>query len=210
MIKGKVKLHFTLFATFFRIGLFTFGGGYAMIALIEREVVERRNWISHKDMLDLLAISESTPGVIALNTATFVGAKIGGFWGALSSSIAVMLPSIIIIWAIGAVYELFGANKYVQWAFLGVRAAVAALILNAVFKVFKSVDKSVLSYSVMAVTFVLALLSVFNIIPVDIVFIILGSALFGILWGYFKRKKGKKPPTAEQQISATGEEEADK
>lgn len=186
-INGKDLL--ALFWTFFKIGLFTFGGGYAMIALIEREISDKRKWITHKEMLDLVAIAETTPGVIALNAATFVGAKIAGFWGALAASIAVVIPSVIIISAIGAVYEKFGANKYVQWAFLGIRAAVAALILNAVFKMYKSVDKSVVAYVVMGVSFVLALLSIFKIIPVDIVFIILASALFGIIWGYFKRKK---------------------
>lgn len=186
-ISGKDLL--ALFWTFFKIGLFTFGGGYAMIALIEREVSDKKNWITHKEMLDLVAIAETTPGVIALNTATFVGAKIAGFWGALAASIAVVIPSVIIISAIGAVYEKFGANKYVQWGFLGIRAAVAALILNAVFKMFKSVKRSWISYIVMGISFVLALLSIFKIIPVDIVFIILASALFGIVWGYFKRKK---------------------
>jgi len=100
MNPSKPKTLFILFATFFKIGLFTFGGGYAMIALIEREVVEKRAWLTHKEMLDLIAIAESTPGVIALNTATYVGAKLGGFWGSLACSIAVILPSVIIIMAI--------------------------------------------------------------------------------------------------------------
>lgn len=190
--KADIKTILTLFATFFKIGLFTFGGGYAMIALIEREVVEKKHWLTAKEMVDLIAIAESTPGVIALNSATFVGAKISGFWGSLAASIAVMLPSIIIISAISTAIEKFGANKYVQWAFWGIRSAVAALILNAVFKVYKSVDKSLVFYIVMGVSFALAVLSIFNIIPVDIVFIIIASALFGILWGYFRRRKAQK------------------
>lgn len=190
--KADIKTILTLFATFFKIGLFTFGGGYAMIALIEREVVEKKRWLTAKEMVDLIAIAESTPGVIALNSATFVGAKISGFWGSLAASIAVMIPSIIIISAISTVIEKFGANKYVHWAFLGIRSAVAALILNAVFKVYKSIDKSLVAYIVMGVSFALAVLSIFNIIPLDIVFIIIASALFGILWGYFRRRKTQK------------------
>lgn len=208
-----------LFATFFKIGLFTFGGGYAMIALVEREVVEKRGWLTRKEMLDLIAVAESTPGVIALNTATYVGAKLGGFWAALASSVAVLLPSVIIIMAITPMIEKFGSNRYVRWAFWGIRPAVAALILNAVWKLFKAVDKSVVSYIVMAVSFTLALLSVLGVIPVDIVFIILASALFGIIYGSIKRKKqakaaaigaaGEEKP-AENQVSAPGEKEADR
>lgn len=204
--KINTKNLLALFWTFFKIGLFTFGGGYAMIALIEREVSDKKKWITHKEMLDLVAIAETTPGVIALNTATFVGAKIAGFWGALAASIAVVIPSVIIISAIGAVYEKFGANKYVQWGFLGIRAAVAALILNAVFKMFKSVERSWAAYIVMGISFVLALLSIFKIIPVDIVLIILASALFGIVWGYFKRKKQASDSHTENNSFASGEE----
>jgi len=196
-----------------------------MIALTEREIVEKRGWLTRKEMIDLIAIAESTPGVIALNTATYVGAKLGGFWGALASSVAVLLPSVIIIMAIAPVIEAFGSNKYVQWAFWGIRSAVAALILNAVWKLFKSVDKSVVSYLVMAVSFTLAVLSVLDIIPIDIVYIILASALFGIIRGYFKRKKQAKaaavstPPSKDEtepsrgssqhQSSAPGEKEAE-
>lgn len=207
-MKNKIKTFFTLFWTFFKIGLFTFGGGYAMIALIEKEVCEKKGWITNKEMLDLVAIAESTPGVIALNTATFVGAKIGGFWGALAASVAVVIPSVIIISVIGTVYERFAVNKYVQWAFMGIRAAVAALILNAVFKMYKSVDKSPLAYIVMATSFVLAVLSVFDVIPIDIVYIILASAIFGIIWGYFKRKRELKPVNGE--APAPKDEEGEK
>lgn len=213
MKSNKVKIFFTLFWTFFKIGLFTFGGGYAMIALIEKEVVEKRKWLSHKEMLDLVAIAESTPGVISLNTATFVGAKMGGFWGSLGASIAVVLPSVIIISAISTVIETFRTNQYVQWAFWGIRSAVAALILNAVYKMFRSVEKSVVSYAVMGVSFALAVLSVLDILPIDIVYIILASALFGVVWGYFKSKKKSKntpPDSAEKQTEGSPKEEEQK
>ena len=127
-LKEKLKRALNLFLTFFRIGAFTFGGGYAMVGLIHREMVEKKKWIDDQEMLDVIAIAESTPGVIALNTATYVGAKVAGVLGAFVASIAVMLPSVIIISLISLAIEEFGSNKYVKWAFLGIRSAVAALI----------------------------------------------------------------------------------
>ena len=191
-IKEKLKRTLNLFLTFFRIGAFTFGGGYAMVGLIHKEMVEKKKWIDDEEMLDVIAIAESTPGVIALNTATYVGAKVAGVLGAFVASIAVMLPSIIIISLISLAIEEFGNNKYVKWAFLGIRSAVAALILNAAIKLSKNNEKSIVCYCVMGVALVLAVLSTFEIIKLDMVFIILGAALFGIIWGIATMKKSKK------------------
>lgn len=194
-IKETLVLILRLMLTFLKIGAFTFGGGYAMIALVEKDVVEKKKWLTEKEMLDLLAIAESTPGVIALNTATYVGQKVAGFFGALAASICVMLPSIVIIVLISGIIQQFGDNRYVRWAFLGIRAAVAALIFNAVLKMFKQVEKNVFSYILMAIALVLAALSVFNVIALDVVFILLGAAAVGLIYGIFRRKK-QNPPTA--------------
>lgn len=205
-VKEKLKRILNLFLTFFRIGAFTFGGGYAMVGLIHKEMVEKKKWISDEEMLDVIAIAESTPGVIALNTATYVGAKVAGVIGAFVASISVMLPSIIIITGISFVIEEFGNNKYVKWAFLGIRSAVAALILNAAIKLSKNNEKSWVCYSVMAVAGVLAILSTFEIIALDMVFIILGAALFGIIWGIATRKiKPGKNLSAEENVAQSEE-----
>ncbi len=207
-LKEKLKRSLNLFLTFFRIGAFTFGGGYAMVGLIHKEMVEKKKWIDDQEMLDVIAIAESTPGVIALNTATYVGAKVAGVMGAFVSSIAVMLPSIIIISLISLAIEEFGGNKYVKWAFLGIRSAVAALILNAAIKLSKNNEKSIVCYSVMGVALVLAVLSTFEIIKLDMVFIILAAALFGIIWGIATMKIKPKKEKPKEEISVPENEEA--
>ena len=111
------KNTWTLFQTFFKIGAFTFGGGYAMIPLIQREVVEKRRWMEQGDILDIVAIAESTPGPIAINTATFVGYRVGGFVGAGCATLGVVLPSFVIIFALSFVLRQFQALKAVQYAF---------------------------------------------------------------------------------------------
>ncbi len=185
----KRLLHLML--TFLKIGAFTFGGGYAMIALIEKDVVEKYKWLTPKEMLDVIAIAESTPGVIALNSATFVGAKVAGFWGALIASISVLTPAVILISCISTVIQEFGDNQYVQWAFLGIRASVTALILSAVFKLGKNVKRTLFSAILMTISFVLALLSTLEVIDLDVVFILIGSGVIGGVYGYLCRKKNQ-------------------
>lgn len=200
-IKELLKRTLNLFLTFFKIGAFTFGGGYAMVGLIHKEMVEKKKWIGDEEMLDIIAIAESTPGVIALNTATYVGAKVAGVLGAFVASIGVMLPSIAIITGISFAIEEFGSNKYVKWAFLGIRSAVAALILNAAIKLSKNNEKKLVCYVVMGIALVLALLSTFEVIALDMVFIILGAALFGIIWGIATRKIKPEKKVAEQVVT---------
>lgn len=200
-IKELLKRALNLFLTFFKIGAFTFGGGYAMVGLIHKEMVEKKKWIGDEEMLDIIAIAESTPGVIALNTATYVGAKVAGVLGAFVASIAVMLPSIAIITGISFAIDEFGSNKYVKWAFLGIRSAVAALILNAAIKLSKNNEKKLVCYVVMGIALVLALLSTFEVIALDMVFIILGAALFGIIWGIATRKIKPEKKVAEQVVT---------
>ena len=126
-----VKRLITLFTTFFKIGAFTFGGGYAMIPLIQRETVEKHKWITEDDILDIIAIAESTPGPIAINSATFVGYKTAGFLGAVMATLGVVLPSFCIILVISYVLREFREIKAVQYAFEGIRAGVLALLIKA-------------------------------------------------------------------------------
>ena len=122
------------FSTFFRIGLFTLGGGYAMIPLIEEEVVNKKKWVSKEDMLDLIAIAQSCPGVFAINIATFIGYKLNKVRGAIATTIGTALPSFLIILAIAIFFKQFEDNKVVAAIFRGIRPAVVALIAVPTFR----------------------------------------------------------------------------
>ena len=144
-----------IFLTFFKIGAFTFGGGYAMIPLIQREAVENHHWVTDEDILDIVAIAESTPGPIAVNAATFVGYRVRGFWGAVAATLGVVLPSFVIILAISYVLRQFRQLKAVQYAFQGIRAGVLVLMLKALIKMFKTNRKGIVAYVIMGLSFVL-------------------------------------------------------
>ena len=132
---------FELFWSFFKIGLFTFGGGYAMIPLIQKEAVESKNWISDDDILEIIAIAESTPGPIAINSATFVGYRVHGFWGSFFATLGVVMPSFLIILTIAFVLKEFQSIAAVKYAFWGIRAGVLALIFKAVVNMYKKSKK---------------------------------------------------------------------
>lgn len=119
----------SLFAAFFKIGLFTFGGGYAMLSMILSELCERRGWITEAELMDVAAVAESTPGPIAVNSATYIGYKQAGFFGALAATLGVVLPSFAVILAIAAALKQFRSNRYVGAALSGVHPAVAGMIL---------------------------------------------------------------------------------
>lgn len=176
-----------LFATFFKIGAFTFGGGYAMIPLIQREIVDKKQWATNEDLLDIIAIAESTPGPIAVNAATFIGSKIDGFFGALFATLGVVLPSFITILAVSFAIAQFEHIKIVQYAFMGIRAAVLALIIRALAAMYKECPKSPLSYIIAAAAFFAAAFTSINTI-----FIILGCAAVGLaVHLVFNTKNGK-------------------
>lgn len=133
-----MNIYWQLFSSFFRIGLFTFGGGYAMLPMLMREVVERRHWTKEEEMLNYFAVGQCTPGVIAVNTATFVGFKQKRILGGVVATLGVILPSVLIITLIAALLANFAHIPAVQHAFAGIRVAVTALIASAVVKLFKS------------------------------------------------------------------------
>lgn len=185
-IKKDSHLLLVLFLTFLKIGAFTFGGGYAMIPLITREMVIRHKWIEESDILDIVAIAESTPGPIAVNSATFVGYKICGFKGAAAATIGVVLPSFIIIFAISFVLAQFEHLKLVQYAFNGVRAGVLALIIRALISMYKQCPKHLFSYILMGCAFVFT-----AFLGINALIIIIGCACAGIIHALVCGKRGK-------------------
>lgn len=147
-----------LFFTFAKIGLFTFGGGYAMISIIENICVEQKKWISHDDMMNITVIAESTPGPIAINCATFVGFKRGGFFGSLAATLGVTLPSFAIIFFISMFLDHFLEITLIANAFQGIKVAVGILILNAAVNMIKKMQRNALSYSILTCSFAAMLL----------------------------------------------------
>ena len=173
----KEKWHkcWALFCTFFKIGAFTFGGGYAMIPLIQKEAVEKKGWVTDDDILEIIAIAESTPGPIAINSATFVGYRTCGFWGAACATFGVVLPSFVIILLISYILREFQQIKAVQYAFNGIRAGVVALLFKALWGMYKKSPKGWVSYVVMAGAFVLT-----AILKVNVLLVIIACAVFGL------------------------------
>ncbi|MBR6530482.1 MAG: chromate transporter [Clostridia bacterium] len=183
----KLKRVIQLFVTFFKIGLFTFGGGYAMIPLIQKETVETKKWITDDDILEIIAIAESTPGPIAINSATFVGYRVAGFWGSVAATFGVVLPSFTIILAISFVLNEFQHIKAVQYAFEGIRAGVLALIFKALWSMYKKAPKGAVSYVIMALSFVCV-----AFLKINVLFVIIGCALTGLISSVVLRKKVQK------------------
>ena len=190
----KFKSTLQLFWTFFKIGLFTFGGGYAMIAVIQREIVERKKWIEQEDFLDIIAIAESTPGPLAINSATYVGYKRCGVLGSAFATFGVVLPSFIIIFAISFFFDAFLSLQYVRYAFRGIQACVAFLILNAGIKMLKHLKLSIFNGLLFGITAIL--LVVLDLFAVDFstIFYILIGGIIGLsvyLAVDYKTKKQK-------------------
>jgi len=150
-----MKRYIELFLVFLKIGAFTFGGGLAMIPIIQREICTNKQWITEKELMDIVAIAESTPGPVAVNAATFVGYRTKGYAGAFLATLGVMLPSFLIISLLSLVLNDFQKIKAVRYAFLGIRASVLALILKALFSMYRSAQKNAVSYCIMAAAFML-------------------------------------------------------
>lgn len=188
----KIKVLLQLFWTMFKIGLFTFGGGYAMIAVIEREIIERKKWIENDEFLDMIAIAESTPGPLAINSATFIGYKMCGVLGSVFATLGVVLPSFIIIYVISLFFDAFLKITWVGFAFRGIQVAVAFLILNAGLKMFGKLKKSVFNVLLLVVT--IGCLVGFSLFAVKFstVFYILIGGTVGLLTFLIQIAKDKK------------------
>mgnify|MGYP000125510659 CR=1 FL=1 len=178
-MKEKLKTLGKIFMSFIKIGLFTFGSGYAMITLIKKEMVDKHHWLTDEEVLEIVTIAESTPGSITINVATFVGRKIAGLAGALIATAGVILPSFVLIVSIFKVMERFSENIYVRNAFSGIKIAVIALIIKAFTVMFKAMDKNIFSLIIMFLTFVAIL--IFN---VDVFTVIIVSGLCGVIYHY--------------------------
>ena len=175
-----------LFAVFAKIGGFTFGGGYAMLPILQREVVDKRQWATQEELMDYFAIGQCTPGIIAVNTATFIGYKRKGVLGAIFATLGVVAPSVVIITVIAAFIRNFQHIEAVQWAFEGIRAAVVALILSAVIKLGK---KSLVDVATVVIFLVVAVLSAVTDLSPAI--FVVAAGLCGLLL-----KGGKKDAAA--------------
>ncbi len=193
----KTKLLWTLFSTLFKIGLFTFGGGYAMLALLESELVEKKGWLEKDEYLDMVAIAESTPGPIAINCATYVGFKQGGVLGSAAATLGVVMPSFIIIYVISLFLDAFLTFELVSYAFRGIQAGVVYLILSAGVRMLRSMKKDAMSVSICVG--VLLLMLVLSALAVDfsaILFILISGAVGLSVWAarrmMNKRGEGEK------------------
>ena len=198
----------SLFLSFLKIGAFTFGGGYAMIALLESEFVSRKKWLEKEEFLDMLGIAESTPGPIAVNTATYIGYKVAGVLGALLSTLAVCLPAFVIIFVISLFFDKFLSLTYVGYAFRGVQVAVVYLIGSAGVKVLKGLKRNVFSIVLACVVFVaFIVLSLFAVKFSTVFYILIAGALGLTLYFIGRIRKEKAEP---QKMEEPPEESSEK
>ena len=191
----KAKQIIRLFFCMLKIGLFTFGGGYAMIALLENEFVSEKKWIEKEEFLDMVAIAESTPGPIAINAATYIGYKTAGFLGSLAATVAVCLPSLAIIYSISLFFDAFLSLKIVAYAFKGIQAGVIYIIFSAGIKLFRELRKNAFNITLFSATAVCMLICSFFAVNFSTVFYILicgGVGVFAYLLGKIRKKEGGK------------------
>lgn len=173
----KMKIYWEIFLVFFRIGAFTFGGGYAMLPLIQDAIVDKKKWLGNKEFIDMLALAQSMPGPIALNTAVFVGNKRKGIKGSLSSSLGIILPSFIIILLLVLVFTQFRDNSGVEAIFKGIRPAVVALIFAPLLRMGKNAD---ISWGTLWIPIVVAIIvGLFNVSPINVILV---AIVLGLLY----------------------------
>lgn len=173
---------FQLFWSFFKIGLFTFGGGYAMIPLIRREVIERKGWIADADFLDLLTVAQSAPGPISLNTSVFVGYKMRGYAGAAASILGVVLPSFVIILSVAVFFAEVRHNEVVDAAFKAMRPAVVALIIAPIVGLTKGMRWWLIGIAAAVVLVVWG-------VGISPVYLLVAGAVAGLAWSIFAARK---------------------
>lgn len=169
---------FVLFRSFFMIGIMTFGGGYAMLPMLEREVVDKHGWATQEELLSYYAIGQCTPGVIAVNTGTFIGYKTAGVWGGIMATLGVVSPSLLIILLIASALNQVAGNAYVVSAFAGIRPVVGALIAGSVVRLFRSSVKNVWQLALCVAAF--AIVALLGQSPV---WVVVGAAVFGLAAG---------------------------
>ena len=187
----KKHILWELFITYLKIGLFTFGGGYAMIALIEDEVSTKKKWISKEELADIVTIAESTPGPIAINSATYVGYKMNGVIGSAVATAGVVIPSFVIIYAISMFFDLFMSFEIVEYAFHGIKCAVGLIILRTGWKMIKSFKRTPLHWILFAVSIIgITLINLFALKFSSVYFVLVG-AVIGLFVYLLDRNKEK-------------------
>jgi chromate transporter len=187
-----MKKYLTLFLTMLKIGLFTFGGGYAMIALLENEFVSRKKWIEKDEFLDMVAIAESTPGPIAINSATYLGYKILGVTGSLTATIAVCIPSFFIIYVISIFFDAFLSLTLVSYAFKGIQVCVIYLIFSAGIKLLKGIKKTAFNISIICIVIASMVFTTLFAIKFSTVYYILIAGMVGIFAYFINNLKDRK------------------
>ncbi|MDO5516557.1 MAG: chromate transporter [Clostridium sp.] len=171
-----MKLLFDLFITFAKMGAITFGGGYAMLPIIQKEVVEKKKWATNDEVVDYYAVGQCTPGVIAVNTATFIGYRLKGIAGGIVATLGVVFPSLVIIMVIAAFLKNFADLEIVKHAFGGIRVAVVALILSSIIKLWKSSIKNYIGVTIAVAAFIIG-----GILKISPVYIVIAAGITGVL-----------------------------
>ena len=191
-MKRKIPVNMELFLTFARIGLFTFGGGYAMLSIIESICVEQKNWITHEEMMNIAVIAESTPGPVAINCATYVGYKKGKLPGAVLATLGVVIPSFVIIFAISSFLEEFLEITWIAHAFQGIKIAVGILILDAALKMIRKMEKKPLQVGILLVSF--AVLMAVNVwkLHLSVMVLMLLAAFVSVAFFLADKGRGKE------------------
>ena len=189
---GKIKGYLSLFLTMLKIGLFTFGGGYAMIALLENEFVEKKKWLEKDEFLDVAAIAESTPGPIAINAATYIGYKNAGMIGSMIATLGICIPSFVIIYAISLFFDAFLSLTLVAYAFKGIQICVVYLILTAGLKMLKQMKKTAFNIIIISITLICMVVFSLFAVKFSTIFYILISGICGVvvyLLGKIRKEK---------------------
>lgn len=194
----KFKKLLSIFFDFFKIGLFTFGGGYAMISLIEKTFVEKRKYVTEEELLDIISIAEATPGVMAVNSATYIGKKVLGFLGSLFATIGVVLPSFLIILLISFFYEKFIQIEWIGAIINGLMIAVTFLIFRAAIRLFKSAKKDWVSYLLLSLSFTGLLLVKYFKINFSTIYMILIGGAFSLIVYFITYLVNKKKEEKEE------------
>ena len=179
-----MKTLIDLFFTFCRIGGLTFGGGYAMLPIIQKEIVEEKKWATEEEVLDYYAVGQCTPGIIAVNTATFIGYKVHGIIGAIVATLGVVFPSLIIITIIAALLKNFANYSILQHAFSGIRVVVIALIVSAILKLAKTSIKNSTTLIIAIIAFILV--AFVNLSPI---YIVIAAACIGLILKFIRGRK---------------------
>ena len=189
----SLKNLLSLFLTFFKLGIFSIGGGPTMLTLLQEELVEKKKWLSNDELMEMTAIAESTPGPIAINLATYLGYKKGGFLGALVSTLGVIITPFVLMFCISLFLENILSNEAVKYVFMGVKVGVVFLLLKVSFTLVKGMKKDLFGIlTLVIVTVAMVLITIFSINFSAIYFILLGAVLGLLVYGIIPKKGAKK------------------